>query len=175
MVACTPSHRERESSVTRLSEAAPLHGRASHRRPRCWRSPLVIAAMDTVPARGIPALAPARVRLRGHAAADRRGADDLAALHRCVHGRGARAFGRREGARDRRRLRLCRGDLLRIAGEVSTVERIGELAAKASEKLADLGYDNVHVLHADGTLGWPEHAPYDAIIVAAGGHGCRDR
>ena len=59
--------------------------------------------------------------------------------------------------------------LSRIAGEVFTVERIGELAAKASEKLADLGYDNVHVLHADGTLGWPEHAPYDAIIVAAGG------
>ncbi len=59
--------------------------------------------------------------------------------------------------------------LSRIAGEVYTVERIGELAARASEKLADLGYKNVHVLHADGTQGWPEHAPYDAIIVAAGG------
>jgi protein-L-isoaspartate(D-aspartate) O-methyltransferase len=59
--------------------------------------------------------------------------------------------------------------LSRIAGEVFTVERIGELAAKASERLADLGYQNVHVLHADGTRGWPEHAPYDAIIVAAGG------
>ncbi len=59
--------------------------------------------------------------------------------------------------------------LSRIAGEVYTVERIGELAARASEKLADLGYNNVHVLHADGTQGWPEHAPYDAIIVAAGG------
>jgi protein-L-isoaspartate(D-aspartate) O-methyltransferase len=59
--------------------------------------------------------------------------------------------------------------LSRIAGEVFTVERIGELASKAATKLADLGYDNVHVLHADGTRGWPEHAPYDAIIVAAGG------
>jgi protein-L-isoaspartate(D-aspartate) O-methyltransferase len=59
--------------------------------------------------------------------------------------------------------------LSRIAGEVYTVERLGELAAKASEKLADAGYKNVHVLHADGTQGWPEHAPYDAIIVAAGG------
>lgn len=59
--------------------------------------------------------------------------------------------------------------LSRIASEVFTVERIGELAAKASERLADLGYHNVHVLHADGTRGWPEHAPYDAIIVAAGG------
>lgn len=59
--------------------------------------------------------------------------------------------------------------LSRIAGEVYTVERIGELAAKASERLSDLGYHNVHVLHADGTRGWFEHAPYDAIIVAAGG------
>ena len=59
--------------------------------------------------------------------------------------------------------------LSRIAGEVYTVERIGALAAKASERLDDLGYHNVHVLHADGTRGWPEHAPYDAIIVAAGG------
>jgi len=59
--------------------------------------------------------------------------------------------------------------LSRIAAEVYTVERIGELAARASEKLSDLGYKNVHVLHADGTRGWPDHAPYDAIIVAAGG------
>ncbi len=59
--------------------------------------------------------------------------------------------------------------LSRIAAEVYTVERIGELAARASEKLADLGYKNVHLLHADGTQGWPEHAPYDAIVVAAGG------
>jgi protein-L-isoaspartate O-methyltransferase len=33
----------------------------------------------------------------------------------------------------------------------------------------DIGYDNVHVLHGDGTKGWSEHAPYDAIVVAAGG------
>lgn len=56
-----------------------------------------------------------------------------------------------------------------IAGEVYTVERIGQLAEKAAIVLADQGYDNVHVLHADGTQGWPEHAPYDAIVVAAGG------
>jgi len=59
--------------------------------------------------------------------------------------------------------------LSEIAGEVYTVERIGQLAEKAASVLADLGYDNVHVLHADGTLGWKEHAPYDAIVVAAGG------
>jgi protein-L-isoaspartate(D-aspartate) O-methyltransferase len=56
-----------------------------------------------------------------------------------------------------------------IAGEVYTVERIGQLAEKAASVLADLEYSNVHILHGDGTLGWPEHAPFDAIIVAAGG------
>lgn len=57
----------------------------------------------------------------------------------------------------------------KIASEVYTVERYGQLASKAADILAALGVANVHVLHADGTLGWPEHAPYDAIIVAAGG------
>src|SRR5438477_863678 len=61
------------------------------------------------------------------------------------------------------------GVLSHIAGEVYTVERIGQLAEKAAAVLADLGYQNVHVRHGDGTRGWPEHSPYDAIIVAAGG------
>lgn len=56
-----------------------------------------------------------------------------------------------------------------IAGEVYTVERIPRLAASARERLRRLGYANVHVLCGDGSLGWPEHAPYDAIAVAAGG------
>jgi protein-L-isoaspartate(D-aspartate) O-methyltransferase len=59
--------------------------------------------------------------------------------------------------------------LSRIAGEVYTVERHEELAGVASRRLRSLGFDNVSVLHGDGTLGWPEHAPYDAIVVAAGG------
>ena len=59
--------------------------------------------------------------------------------------------------------------LAQIAGSVYTVERIGQLAEKSASKLAELGYSNVHVLHADGTRGWPDHAPYDAIVVAAGG------
>lgn len=59
--------------------------------------------------------------------------------------------------------------LSEIAANVYTVERLGQLAEKAAATLADLGYDNVHVLHGDGTKGWPEHAPYDAIVVAAGG------
>jgi protein-L-isoaspartate(D-aspartate) O-methyltransferase len=59
--------------------------------------------------------------------------------------------------------------LSQIAANVYTVERLGQLADKAAATLAELGYDNVHVLHGDGTRGWPEHAPYDAIVVAAGG------
>jgi len=61
--------------------------------------------------------------------------------------------------------------LSRIAKEVFTVERLEALATRARERLERLGYRNVRVLHGDGTLGWPEHAPYDAIAVAAGGPG----
>lgn len=57
----------------------------------------------------------------------------------------------------------------RLAKEVFTIERIEVLAKEARQRLARLGYQNVHVLCGDGTLGWPEHAPYDAIAVAAGG------
>lgn len=59
--------------------------------------------------------------------------------------------------------------LAKIAGSVYTVERIGQLAEKSAAKLAELGFENIHVLHGDGTRGWAEHAPYDAIVVAAGG------
>jgi protein-L-isoaspartate(D-aspartate) O-methyltransferase len=59
--------------------------------------------------------------------------------------------------------------LAEIAANIYTIERLGELAKEAAATLADLGYGNVRVLHGDGTRGWPEHAPYDAIVVAAGG------
>jgi protein-L-isoaspartate(D-aspartate) O-methyltransferase len=52
--------------------------------------------------------------------------------------------------------------LSEIAAQVYTVERLGQLADKAAATLADLGYDNVRVLHGDGTRGWLEHTPYDA-------------
>lgn len=55
-----------------------------------------------------------------------------------------------------------------IAGEVFTIERHASLADEARERLARLGYRNVHVLHGDGSLGLPERAPFDAIAVAAG-------
>jgi protein-L-isoaspartate(D-aspartate) O-methyltransferase len=53
--------------------------------------------------------------------------------------------------------------------EVITIERHKRLVEYAQERLAMLGYDNVRVVHGDGTLGCPEHAPYDGIVVAAGG------
>lgn len=59
--------------------------------------------------------------------------------------------------------------LSRIASEIYAIERIGELAQSAGEALANLGYDNVTVRHGDGSKGWPEEAPFDAIMVAAGG------
>ncbi len=59
--------------------------------------------------------------------------------------------------------------LARVARQVYTVERHATLADVAAARFRDLGFDNVRVLHGDGTLGWPEHAPYDAIVVTAGG------
>jgi protein-L-isoaspartate(D-aspartate) O-methyltransferase len=55
------------------------------------------------------------------------------------------------------------------AREVWTIERIAALAEQARARLARLGMANVHVVHADGTRGLLEHAPYDAILVSAGG------
>jgi len=57
-------------------------------------------------------------------------------------------------------------------GQVYTVERIPELAAFAKDNLTKAGYGNrVTVIHQDGTLGYPEEAPYDSILVAAAGPG----
>jgi protein-L-isoaspartate(D-aspartate) O-methyltransferase len=55
-----------------------------------------------------------------------------------------------------------------LAREVETVERIEILARTAAERLAQLGFTNVHVHHADGSRGWASRAPYEAIAVAAG-------
>ena len=58
--------------------------------------------------------------------------------------------------------------LAELAAEVYTVERIPHLAEQATRRLKDLGYRNVHVTTGDGTLGWPDAAPFDAITVTAG-------
>ena len=58
--------------------------------------------------------------------------------------------------------------LSRIVNTVYTVERLAGLARSARQRLEMLSYSNIHVVEGDGTLGWPEHAPYDAIVVTAG-------
>lgn len=59
--------------------------------------------------------------------------------------------------------------LAEIVREVRSVEVLSELADSAAARLARLGYANVHVRRGDGNEGWPEHAPYDAILVTAAG------
>ena len=57
----------------------------------------------------------------------------------------------------------------RLAAKVYTVERHAVLARTAAERLRNLECDNVRVRHGNGNEGWSEHAPYDAIVVAAAG------
>lgn len=57
--------------------------------------------------------------------------------------------------------------LAEIVDQVYTIEILEPLAESAEERLAELGYENVHVKYGDGYQGWPEFAPFDAIIVTA--------
>ena len=56
-----------------------------------------------------------------------------------------------------------------VAGEVIAIERHHELVELARQRMERLGYDNVRIVEGDGTLGWPEEAPFDAIVAAASG------
>ena len=57
--------------------------------------------------------------------------------------------------------------LAELVAEVKTVEIVPPLAANAARRLELLGYDNVEVRAGDGYHGWPEHAPFDVIVVTA--------
>lgn len=59
--------------------------------------------------------------------------------------------------------------LSRVVSRVVTVERLEPLCERARRSIADVGYDNVEVICGDGTRGWEAGAPYDGILVAAGG------
>jgi protein-L-isoaspartate(D-aspartate) O-methyltransferase len=59
--------------------------------------------------------------------------------------------------------------LARVAGQVYAIERIAELARQAQARIRSLGIYNATVKCFDGTMGWSAHAPYDAVLVAAGG------
>lgn len=56
-----------------------------------------------------------------------------------------------------------------VAREVYAIERHPTLAQQAAERVNALGYADVHIVQGDGSEGWPEQAPFDAIVVAAGG------
>ena len=58
--------------------------------------------------------------------------------------------------------------LREMTDRVFSIERIQRLAVKAEENLANIGVQDVRIRVGDGTLGWPEEAPFDAIIVTAG-------
>ncbi|RFF28961.1 protein-L-isoaspartate(D-aspartate) O-methyltransferase [Wenzhouxiangella sp. 15181] len=59
--------------------------------------------------------------------------------------------------------------LARLADKVFTTERIGELQRSARQRFHRMGLHNVYTRHADGMEGWPSQAPFDAILVTAGG------
>ena len=61
--------------------------------------------------------------------------------------------------------------LSKLVKQVYSMEIVAELAIAAGQRLHRLGYDNVEVRLGDGRLGWPQHAPYDAILVAAAASG----
>jgi protein-L-isoaspartate(D-aspartate) O-methyltransferase len=57
--------------------------------------------------------------------------------------------------------------LAKLCAEVYSVERYAELAASAEQRLKRLGYTNVKIRVGDGSLGWAEHSPFDAVLVSA--------
>lgn len=57
----------------------------------------------------------------------------------------------------------------RIAGRIRAIERHAELVDSGRQRMTQLGYDNVEIRQGDGTEGWPDAAPFDAILVSAGG------
>lgn len=59
--------------------------------------------------------------------------------------------------------------LARLVGKVYSTERIEALASQARQRFRQIGYRNVRVQHSDGSWGWPQFKPFDAIIVTAGG------
>ena len=58
--------------------------------------------------------------------------------------------------------------LAKLAGQVYSVERLKPLLDQAFERILDLGFRNVHFRHGDGTIGWPDQAPFDRIMITAG-------
>jgi len=58
--------------------------------------------------------------------------------------------------------------LAELSKEVYTIERVAALARRTEERFHSLGYNDIHIKIGDGTLGWPEEAPFDRMIITAG-------
>ena len=63
--------------------------------------------------------------------------------------------------------------LAELAGDVVSIERYEALSRQAADRLGELGYRNVRLIVGDGTLGWPDDAPYDRVIVTAAAPRCQ--
>ncbi len=62
--------------------------------------------------------------------------------------------------------------LAELAGEVFSIERHAELTRQAESRLLELGYKNIHLQTDDGSLGWPDEAPFDRILITAAAREC---
>ena len=126
--------------------------------PRCARCRGTSSSPRAVAGRG----------LRRSPPSHRARPDDLAAVHRRLHDRGPRACAAARPCSRSGRDRATRPRCWPRSRPASTRSRSCEpLAERARADLARLGYENVHVRAGDGYQGWPEAAPFDAIIVTA--------
>ena len=128
----------------------------------------VLDAMRTVPRERFVPVDAGSSGLRRHAAVDRLRSDDFSALHRRLHDRGARASARRIESSRSGPGPAIRPPCWGYWPVRSTRSRSFLSWRRARQRLLrDLGYANVHVREGDGYAGWPEHAPFDRIMVTA--------
>ena len=126
----------------------------------------VIRAMRDDAAARVRAAQPAAVGVLRHGPADRRPADDLAAVHRRLHDRRRSTRSRPTAcSRSAPAAATRRPCSARWSRDVYTIEIVEPLGRRAARTLKKLGYNNVFVKVGDGYQGWPEHAPFDKIIV----------
>ena len=140
---------------------------ARHLVARGIRDALVLKAMETV---ARETFLPRRLRNRAYADAPLpigKGQTISQPYIVALHGRGPAAQGWRDGLEIGTGSGYAAAVLAEVARDVYTVERIAPLADKAARTLTEAGYANVHIRHADGTQGWAEMAPFDAILVSA--------
>ena len=156
----TPAPRPTTPSRAR-AWCASSSSRAASATRACSRRWAACRATSSCPRR-------ARVRLRGRPAADRRGPDDLAALHRRGDERGGRGSRATSACSRWARARATRPPCSRRSRARSTRSSSSPRSPRARKRdLARLGYTNVHTRTGDGYRGWPEAAPFDAIVVTA--------